>query len=170
MCFTGVMEEAIIVDEHDQVVEYRKRAELHESDRFRITVVWIEDGKGNALIHLRSNQKKYLPGLWENAAGGGVAKGESYETNAYKELAEEIGVRDVPLQFVAKKRIKTPHGERFCAWYKVILDWPIEKFVLEPREVAEIRWVPKQQLFDDRDAHPEKYMPSSAYWRELFED
>jgi len=160
-------EKAIVVDENDNVVEYKKRSELTKKDRIRITVVWVEDGNGNALIHKRANQKSWA-GYWENAAGGGVAHDESYEENAYKELEEEIGVSGVDLEFIAKKLFRTSAGDRYCSWYKAIVDWPKKKFILDPKEVEEIKWVNKQELFADRDKNPDKYMPSSRFWRELF--
>ncbi len=162
-------EQSIVVNEQDEIIEFRERTKLTHADRIRITVVWIEDGKGNALIHRRSPLKSSWPNYWENAAGGGVAHNETYEENAYKELAEEIGVHGVPLTFVKKICMPTPHGERYCSWYTAVLDRPIEQFVLQESEVAELKWVPKAELFAHRDAHPDLYMPSSAYWRELFD-
>jgi isopentenyldiphosphate isomerase len=161
-------EKAIVVDENDKVIEYKFRGDLTKKDRIRITVIWIEDGEGNALIHKRSKNKSSWPGYWENAAGGGVAHNESYEENAYKELEEEIGVKGIPLVFITKTLIKTSTGERYCSWFKAVLDWPLEKFTLESSEVEEVKWVNKEELFNHRDANPEVYMPSSAYWRELF--
>lgn len=164
----AVSEHSIVVDEQDKVVGYKQRDQLDPSDIYRTVIVWVEDGKGNALIHKRAAAKKY-PGIWENGAGGGVEAGESYKQAAQKELLEEIGISEVELLPVAKTLIKTESGRRWCQWFKAIIPIPIDEFKPSPREVAELKWVNKSQLFADRDAHPERYMPSSAHWRDLFD-
>jgi isopentenyldiphosphate isomerase len=161
-------EQAIIVDKNDRIIGYKDRHKLSAVDMPRIVVVWLEDGRGNVLIHKRSMLKKAGKGRWENAAGGGVAHNQTYEQAAYAELSEEIGVRDTKLEFVTKNIIVTPNGKRMCCWYKGSIDWPLEKFVLEPNEVDEVKWIEKQELFRLRDEDPESYMPSSAHWRSLF--
>ena len=162
------VEQSILVDENDNVIGYKDRSSLTPNDRFRMCVIWLEDDKGNVLIHKRSKEKVIRPGIWENAAGGGVSKGESYEEAAYKELSEELGITDVQLNFVAKNIIRTSSGERYCAWFKGVTNKKISELHLPPREVEEARWVDKTWLLNDRDKHPDKYMPSSAYWRKLF--
>ncbi len=160
-------EKAIIVDEDDNVIEFVPRSKVN-GRRIRMTAIWIEDSDGNVLIHKRSKQKSNWPGYWENAAAGGVAHDESYEENAYKELEEEIGVKGVELEFVAKTRFDTKNGERYCSWYKAVVNLPIEKFELQESEVEKVEWVKKQALLEDRDKNPDKYMPSSQMWRKLF--
>lgn len=161
-------EQLIIVDIEDNIVSYVERKKVTQDDIFRITVVWIEDGKGNVLIHRRATEKKIMPNRWENAAGGGVSRGETYEQNAYKELEEELGIKNIKLQFITKNIIPTNNNGLMCSWFKGYCNTPIEKLVLAEREVAEAKWVDKNWLFDDRDKNPDKYMPSSTYWRELF--
>jgi isopentenyldiphosphate isomerase len=161
-------EKAIIVDENDIVLGFKDRYSISNEDIVRIVVVWLENSGGKVLIHKRSMAKKAGPGRWENAAGGGVAHNQSYEEAAYAELEEEIGVTGVELEFVTKNIVITDKGDRMCAWFKGTIDWPIEKFTLEPGEVDEVKWMNKQELFALRDKDPDAYMPSGAHWRKLF--
>jgi isopentenyldiphosphate isomerase len=161
-------EKAIIVDQNDNVLGYKDRYSIASEDIVRIVVIWLENSEGNVLVHKRSMTKKAGPGRWENAAGGGVAHNQTYEQAAYAELGEEIGVTGIELEFVTKNIVVTPHGKRMCSWFKGTIDWPLEKFVLEPGEVDEVKWISKHELFDLRDKDPDSYMPSSSYWRELF--
>jgi isopentenyldiphosphate isomerase len=157
-----------LVDKNDVVIGQKNRESITSEEIYRMTIIWVEDGKGNVLIHKRVASKKKYPSCWENAAGGGVLSGESYEQAAIRELEEEIGIANVVLTPVAKTPIETEGGIRFCQWFKAIIDLPLESFTPEPREVAELKWIKKSYLLADRDANPDKYMPSSAYWRELF--
>jgi isopentenyl-diphosphate delta-isomerase len=159
-----------IVDKNDNIICYKDRYKITYEDIPRIVVVWLEDSEGNALVHKRSMSKKAGPGRWENAAGGGVAHNQTYEQAAYAELEEEIGVTGINLEFVEKNIVVTPHGKRMCCWYKGVIDWPIEKFKLEKGQVDEIKYINKQELFNLRDKDPDLYMPSSIYWRELFDN
>jgi isopentenyldiphosphate isomerase len=163
-------EQAIIVDVDDNVIGYKDRYSINKEDIVRIVVVWLEDGKGNVLVHKRSMNKEAGPGRWENAAGGGVAHKQTYEEAAYAELEEEIGVDDVDLEFVAKNIVHTDKGDRMCSWFKGTCNREIGEFVLETENVVEVKWIEKQELFNLRDKDIEAYMPSSAYWRELFSE
>lgn len=161
-------EQAILVDSDDNVIAYKDRYNLGPNDRMRMVVIWIEDGNGNVLIHKRATGKKVGPNLWENAAGGGVAKGETYEQAAYKELSEELGLDDVALEYVAKTQFTSHNGPKMCGWYKGTID---KSTLLSPdeREVQEVKWVDAAELLDDRETYPDNYMPSSQNWRHLFE-
>ena len=166
----ALIEQSVVVDENDTIIAYKSRDELTTDDIMRTAIVWLEDGKGNVLIHKRSMTKSAFPSRWENAAGGGVAHDETYEQAAYKELEEEIGVTGIKLTYVDKTLVHTDKGKRMCSWFSGICDWPLNKFILEAGQVDEVKWVKKEELFDSRDKNPDNFMPSSAFWRELFGD
>ena len=165
-----IEEQAIIVNDKDEVIGHKNRKDISEVDIVRVVVVWLENNEGQVLIHKRSATKKHGANRWENAAGGGVVRGQSYEEAAYAELSEEIGVDDIKLEYVTTTLVHTDKGDRMCAWFTGICNRIIEEFVLETENVTEVKWVEKEWLFSDRDQNPEKYMPSSIYWRELFSD
>ena len=50
------------------------------------------------LVQRRTAIKDICPGFYDLAAGGVVAAGESYEACAEREAAEELGIRDTPLE------------------------------------------------------------------------
>ena len=108
--------------------------------------------------------------MWENAAAGGVVKGESYEEAAYKELEEEIGLTGVDLVPVTTRITETIWGDRMVGWFIGQTNIPVNLLTPEKDCVDEIKWVNKKELFEDRDKNPGIYMPSSIYWRELFSD
>ncbi len=160
---------AIIVDEQDKVLGYKKRGELHPHDRIRVTGVWLENTRGEVLIAQRSFKKDLHPGLWGPAAAGGVAKGESYEENAYKELEEEIGLTGIDLTLADKAVVEYTDGtRRVVCWFRGKYDGPAESLVLEDA-VESVKWVAKSWLRKDLLEHPEHYVPSAVqHWERIF--
>lgn len=159
---------SILVDENDEIIGYKNRAHLGPTDRMRIVIIWLEDGKGNVLVQKRSMSKKHGAGLWENAAGGAVEKGESYEEAAYKELSEELGLTDIELTFHTKNVFESHHGPKACGWYTGVVKLDESEFNLQTQEVDYVKWVNKNELLAHRTKNPDDYMPSSALWGELF--
>ena len=52
---------------------------------------------GDLFVQKRTMTKDVYPGYYDVAAGGVVLAGESYEESAERELAEELGIKEVPL-------------------------------------------------------------------------
>jgi 8-oxo-dGTP pyrophosphatase MutT (NUDIX family) len=166
----NTIEYAHIVDRNDRLLCYKPRDELSSNDIIRTTSVWIEDGKGNVLTQTRSNTLTYWPGRIDSAGGGLVNSCETPEQNAEKELREELGIHHIDLSLVKKTFLNSSGdiGGFLCYWFKAVINQPIEKFHIQPSEVASLRWVPKSKLLHHRDTHPELYMSSSVLWRKLF--
>lgn len=159
----------IVVDDHDNILGYKTRNQLLDTDRTRVSGVWIENSKGDVLLAQRAWKKEFHPGLWGPAAAGGVEKSESYEENAYKELFEEVGLREVPLSLVDTRPVTDADGHMmYLAFYKGVVDVEIDQLVLED-EVEAAQWMSKQDLKADIKNNPTKYVPSAyALWDELF--
>jgi 8-oxo-dGTP pyrophosphatase MutT (NUDIX family) len=90
-----------IVDEHDVVLRTARRAEMRR-DRLRHRGVFIAvvTTDSQLVIHQRSPHKDVWPSRWDLGAGGVVDAGESYETAARRELAEELGLDDANIALV----------------------------------------------------------------------
>ena len=56
-----------------------------------VITVWLRDSKGRFLMSLRSDKKRWCPGMWE-ATGGAVDHGESSLEGAVREVREELGI------------------------------------------------------------------------------
>ncbi len=161
---------AVVVDDDDQVIGYKKSGKT-TTERIRISAIWIENSSGEVLIAQRHEDKKLHPLKWGPAAVGTVEKGETYEENAYKELSEEIGVTGFKLQEFKKQLYQhnSSAGKRSCMWYRLTLDWPIEKFILQPDEVKAVKWVSKDWLKNDIEKFHDKYVPSAETWQKVFD-
>lgn len=116
-----------------------------EGLRHRSVHVLLLDGAGRVFVQRRSADKDVDPGLWDTSAAGHVDSGERYEEAALRELAEELGLR-VPLGALERTGLfeaRPETGNEFAAIYRVVSDAPL---VLEPREIAEGRWLSAEGL------------------------
>lgn len=158
-------EQIILVDQNDQIQGYKLRTEQLPSDRYRITAVWVENSAGDVLLAQRSYSKDYNPGLWGPTSSGTVVKGEDYEQNALKELAEEVGITGYPLTLIEKVAWDGgPSDIRVCSFYKVVCDWPAEKFILQESEVEAVRWISKHDLLKELSEQPQIHLPNTRKW------
>lgn len=90
-----------IVDRHNRKIGHQSRARmLAERLIPRASYILVFNDKNELFLQKRTATKDINPGYWDVAAGGVVLADESYEDSAVRELAEELGVRDVPLQFL----------------------------------------------------------------------
>ncbi|WP_422134164.1 NUDIX hydrolase YfcD [Endozoicomonas sp. ALD040] len=92
-------EKVIIVDESNQVLGALPRSQMREKKLcHRATYVFVFNSKGQLYVQERTLSKDIYPGYFEPATGGVVAEGESYDVAAVRELAEELGIEDTPLE------------------------------------------------------------------------
>lgn len=162
---------AYVVDDNDNVITTKKRGDILLTERERIVAIWVENLQGEVLIAKRASTMKHDPGLWGPSAAGGVKVGSNYEQTAIEELSEELGLTiQVPDLVLKGKMIyeTKKNGKRMCAVFKVISDWPIEKFQIEPTEVDEIKWITKSNLENDIKRNPAKYLASADLWPDHF--
>ncbi|MCA9333349.1 NUDIX domain-containing protein [Candidatus Saccharibacteria bacterium] len=159
-----------VVDENDKELATKPRSKLTSKDIVRVSVLWVEDGKGNVLLQQRALTKKIGPGLWGPAVAGTVESHETYLSNIVKEAEEEIGLTDFEPQEVDKRLFWEKQGEfgRMFTFYQTTIDQPVEKFKLKTDEVAQIKWVPKEQLLANLDEHISEYVPSAVFWKEIY--
>ena len=88
-----------VVDEENRpVAELPRHRVRSENLPHRVTYIFVLDRGGRVLVQLRTPIKDIYPSHYDLAAGGVVAAGESYEVCAEREAAEELGIRDTPLE------------------------------------------------------------------------
>jgi isopentenyl-diphosphate Delta-isomerase len=116
--------------------------------------VLLFDEHGRTLVQQRAAAKTRFPLRWANACCGHPTPAEDVTVAAARRLAEELGIRDVPLTAVgvysyAAADPMTGRSEREYDHVVVgrvrsdIAVWP------DPQEVAAVRWLPPGALLDD---------------------
>lgn len=147
-----------LIDEHDRVVGVVTRAEMRARRLLhRAVSIAVFSSDGRLLVHRRADTKDIWPSYWDIAAGGVVAAGESYDDAAGRELAEELGVGDVPLHHLGSGRYTDDGVDEIAHCYRCTCDGPFE---FADGEVAEVRWVNRVEL--SRLMATEPFTPDTA--------
>ena len=149
-----------IVDDEDNVIgaEFKEVA-WRDGLRHRVVRIVLEDGKGNMLVQMRSKEKALFPSRWDTAAAGHVdADDPDYDEAARRELEEEIGLRDIPLEEIGYYKTDGTDGQwrqlkRFVKAYRATFTGMPEKF--DKAEVESVRWMPITELKKMVKEHPE---------------
>jgi isopentenyldiphosphate isomerase len=149
----------VIVDEHNNVVGAAPRWE-RRAKRWphRSTYILVFNSQGELYVQKRTMTKDVFPGYYDPAAGGVVLAGESYEEGARRELAEEMGIRDVPLTHLFTFYFA---DERTVVWggvYTCVYDGEV---VLQPEEVESGEFVPPEEIL--RRAQTALFTPDGLY-------
>lgn len=148
-----------IVDENDVPLRGGTKQEIWNAGLcHRVARVMCEDKRGNVLLQKRTADTPLFPECWDNSAAGHVDEGESHLVAAKRELAEEIGIKDIELEEVKYYKTDGKFEQRILRrWtrlYKVILPESTD-FLLQPDEVIAVRWVSRQELADIVTNHPD---------------
>jgi isopentenyldiphosphate isomerase len=156
-----------IVNEQDEVIEYKDRDDVMDGEIVRITAIWVTDGNDNILMAQRSFKKKHSPGLWGPGVAGTVEEGETYESNAYKELEEELGITGVKLKPIKKILYTSRTGSKFCYFYN--LEVPIDtQFKIQENELEQVKWFSKEELKNLLNTKPEDFVHALELLKEFF--
>ncbi len=107
-----------VVDENDEVVGQEVRSKVHEHGlRHRAVHILLRNQKKEFFIQKRSRLKDMNPGKWGTSAAGHLDAGESYAEAARRELEEELGVEDAPIQLAGKLSPSEGNGNEFIEVY-----------------------------------------------------
>ena len=162
------MAKIIIVNENDEMIGLKERAELLPEDIYRVATLWITNSKGNILLAQRSKQKKHDPGKWGPAVAGTVEENETYESNIVKEAEEEIGLSGIDFQVGPKIRKSGDHNF-FSQRFMVCVDREISEFKIQKDEVGQIKWFRREDLLKDIEENPDNYLKNANSWTDRFE-
>src|SRR5262245_34170484 len=156
----GAADEIVtIVDEHNKVVGAVPRREMRTKNLpHRSTYVLVFNARGELYVQKRTMTKDVFPGYYDPAAGGVVLAGESYEQGAVRELAEEMGIHDVPLIWLfdfyfADERTRVWGGAFSC-----IYDGEV---ILQAEEVEDVALMTIAEIL--RRAETEPFTPDGLY-------
>lgn len=105
--------------------------------------IWVADSKGRLLIQRRADHLLLMPGVWA-VTGGSAVHGENSMTAARRELREELGMDVSPQELAPIGRLRRRNS--FSDLWLVRRDVERENLVLQKEEVADARWVTRDEL------------------------
>ncbi len=146
-----------IVDEDDNIIEFRERDNRDVNAIYRVSSLWITDTNGKILLARRAFNKKHDPNKWGPAVAGTVEKGETYEENIIKEAEEEIGLKDIKPITGIKKRRKTKYNY-FAQEFLLTLSAGFNDFKVAEDEVAEVKWFSEEELRKELKEKPDDFL------------
>jgi len=150
----------IIVDDNDVPIGLKYRQEMDpEKDNYRCSGIWITNNKAEVLLAQRKFTKTHDPGKWGPAAAGTLEEGDTYESNAYQELSEELGITGITLTVGPAQRVLTPH-RFFCRWYFCEITKDAAEFAIQEDEVEQVLWIGEEELRADVAKNPQNYIAS----------
>lgn len=159
------------IDEIGNIIGETTTAEAIENVWLRlVSRVFIFDEKDQILLQKRSATMRTFPNLWDQSAAGHVDVGESSEVAAYRELAEELGLRNVSLTEITHSFRNQHDNERTLdAVYKGIID-SSTKIAFDPGEVHEVKWFTIDTLESAIKEKSQEFVPPFlTVWKHLKE-
>lgn len=88
----------LIVDANNNITGSAPRHEMRAKGLpHRACYILVFNSLGELFVQKRTMSKDIYPGYYDIATGGVVLAGESYDESARRELAEELGIRNVEL-------------------------------------------------------------------------
>ena len=105
-------------------------------------VFFCHDGKGNVLMHKRSQNCRDEKGTWD-AGGGAMEFGETFEECVRREMMEEYCIEPITIEYVTTVNVLRENEGKKTHWIKnihwILVD-PTQAKIGEPRKMDEIGW------------------------------
>jgi isopentenyl-diphosphate Delta-isomerase len=152
----------VVVDEQDNIVDYKSKAECHNGDGIlhRAFSIFIFDDKMQLLIQKRSDQKRLWPLYWSNSCCSHPRKDEVFNEATIRRTEEELGFT-TPLTFLFKFQYSAKFGDEgsereVCS---VFAGKSNKDVTANPNEIAEWKYIDQSELEKDFEKNPDDYSP-----------
>ena len=151
----------ILVDPQDRQTGVAPKAVAHQLGlRHRAFSILLIDDLGRLLLQRRALQKYHSGGLWANSCCGHPRPGESIYDAAVRRAREELG-STVTIREVGVFTYRTAVGDNMIEheYDHVFVGTLQGELQPDPREIAETRWMPRNELESDMRRNPDRYVP-----------
>jgi isopentenyl-diphosphate delta-isomerase len=114
-----------VVDDNDVPIGSIERSRVfREKVSFRVIHNLIFNSRGELLIQQLAKSRKRHPGFWGSSVAAYLFTGESYRAAAQRRLAEELGLRQVSLQYLGKMVMEDEGCRKFISIFTAKHDGP----------------------------------------------
>ncbi|MFC1801224.1 NUDIX hydrolase [Nanoarchaeota archaeon] len=151
-------EQVIIVDQNDNQIGIVPRSEMiRKKLHHRASAILVFNSQGELFVHQRSLNVGRRPGYYDLKAGGVVAAGETTKENAFRELGEELGIKNIPLDFLFLFRHPDDQdAPSFQNVFKCVYDGPIK---LEEASITQGKFMSFDEIKEF--TQKEKFVPEA---------
>lgn len=133
-----------IVDKDNNVIGAASRKEMREQNLIhRASFVIVKNSQDQIFVQKRVAFKETFPGHFDPAPGGVVGAHEDYESNAVRELQEEMGISGVSLTHHFDFFYESSGMRLWGALFSCTYDGEL---VLQPEEVESGRFMSRAEL------------------------
>ena len=142
-----------IVDKENRVIGSASRRDMRKNCLIhRAAYILVYNSMGELFVQKRTMSKDIYPGYYDIAAGGVVQAGETYEESAQRELTEELGITDTPLNTLFDFFYKDAGNQVWGRVFSCCYDGPLALQVEEVESgaflgLAEIRRLAEYETF-----------------------
>lgn len=166
-------ERLILVDAEDNVLGYKSKAEAHNGDGIlhRAFSLFIFNEKNEVIMQKRAADKRLWPLIWSNSCCSHPREGETYEYATVRRLKEELGLEAelhylYKFQYHARWKNKGSESELCSVYIGKTSNQPS----INETEIADWKWISREDLNSDIKNHPETYSPwFKMEWKEIQE-
>ena len=148
-----------IVDEKNHITGSVPRSVMRAQNfPHRACYILVFNSHHKILVQKRTQSKDVYPGYYDIATGGVVLAGETYEESAQRELAEEIGAKNISLW----KHFDFFHQNSHCrVWGRVFSCIYDGKIVLQKEEVESGDFYTLEEIMKLKDI--KSFTPDGLY-------
>ena len=156
----GTAEEIVtIVDGEDREIGAVPRSKMRaERLRHRASYILVFNSKKELYVQKRTNTKDVFPGHYDVVAGGVVLAGESYKESAQRELSEELGITNLPLDPLFRFNYEDRYIRLWGAAFSCLYDGEL---VLQEEEIESGAFMKVNDVL--RLAESERFTPDGLY-------
>lgn len=156
----------VVVNAEDEVIGSAPLAEVLAQGLYhRIVSVHVQDENGAMLLQLRGPDVMLYPNCWDQAVGGHVDEGFTYEQAALAELEEELGITGAPLEaidtYLYQGQEKGKVINQFVRVYRVKVPHSVA-LTVNANEVAKVQWINEAEIKTQLLNAPERFTPGYA--------
>lgn len=156
------MDQVVLVDEQDNIIGQTSINEAHKKGLLhRVSVIYLKNDSGQILVQHRS---KEYGGRLDHSSAGHVDPGESYLDTAKRELKEELGVENIPLEEIGKDNSEEnkPGGNHVRHQY-TIYKCKANPGEINKEEVQQIFWADPEEIIRDMKNDPKNVKYTTGF-------
>lgn len=167
-------EELILVDEQDNEIGFRTKADCHDGDGIlhRAFSLFLFNEKGELLLQQRSAAKRLWPGYWSNSCCSHPRRGETLAIATMRRLDDELNIA-ADLEFVYHFSYQAEFSDvgsenEFCHVFLGKLDGDVQA---NDSEIESVKLISVDDLDRELLQSPQSFTPwFKQEWRTLSEE